>query len=74
LQVAGTPYSVKFMPNVWSRALQNPNVVALAYDRLATFEFGIAVEVFGLPRPEMGQDWYGFAVAAVYVGEMREVV
>ena len=73
MQVAGTPYSVKFMPNVWSRSLQNPNVVALAYDRLATFEFGIAVEVFGLPRPEMGPDWYRFAVAAVDDGDMRAV-
>jgi AraC family transcriptional activator FtrA len=69
--MAVTPYSVKFMPNVSS--LENPNVVALAYDRLATFEFGIAVEVFGLPRPEMGPDWYRFAVAAVDAGEMRAV-
>ena len=29
-------------------------VVALAYDGLCTFEFGVAVEIFGLPRPEMG--------------------
>ena len=28
-------------------------VVALAYDGLCTFEFGVAVEIFGLPRPEM---------------------
>jgi AraC family transcriptional activator FtrA len=40
-------------------------VVAIAYDRLCTFEFGIAVEVFGLPRPELGVTWYDFAVAAV---------
>jgi AraC family transcriptional activator FtrA len=26
-------------------------VVALAYDGLCTFEFGVAVEIFGLPRP-----------------------
>lgn len=69
MQVAGTPYSVKFMPNL----LSNPNVVALAYDRLATFEFGIAVEIFGLPRPEMGPHWYRFAVAAVDEGDMRAV-
>jgi AraC family transcriptional activator FtrA len=49
----------------------NRNVVALAYDGLCTFEFGVAVEVFGLPRPEMGPDWYHFAVAAVDSGEMR---
>ncbi len=33
-------------------------VVALAYDGLCTFEFGVAVEIFGLPRPEMGDNWY----------------
>ena len=42
----------------------NPLVVALAYDGLCTFEFGVAVEVFGLKRPEMGEGWYHFAVAA----------
>ncbi len=31
-----------------------PQVVVLAYDGLCTFEFGVAVEIFGLPRPEMG--------------------
>jgi AraC family transcriptional activator FtrA len=39
-------------------------VVALAYDRLCTFEFGCVVEVFGLPRPELGARWYRFAVCA----------
>ncbi len=46
-------------------------VVALAYDGLCTFEFGVAVEIFGLPRPEMGDNWYHFAVAAVDEGELR---
>ncbi|KSV87548.1 hypothetical protein N184_30810, partial [Sinorhizobium sp. GL28] len=46
-------------------------VVALAYDGLCTFEFGVAVEMFGLPRPEMGEDWYRFAVASVDPGELR---
>lgn len=49
----------------------NRLVVALAYDGLCTFEFGVAVEAFGLARPEMGDDWYRFAVAAVDEGEMR---
>lgn len=48
-----------------------PLVVALAYDGLCTFEFGVAVEVFGLPRPELGDSWYRFAVAAVDDGELR---
>jgi AraC family transcriptional activator FtrA len=38
-------------------------VVALAYDRLCTFEFGIAVELFALPRPEFDFPWYDFKVA-----------
>ncbi len=41
------------------------NVVVLVYDGLCTFEFGIAVEVFGLPRPEMGPDWYRFRVCSL---------
>ncbi|TPM29321.1 transcriptional regulator FtrA [Mesorhizobium sp. B2-3-4] len=49
----------------------NRLVVAIAYDGLCTFEFGVAAEVFGLPRPEMGPDWYRFAVAGIDAGEMR---
>lgn len=58
-------------PPVPSSVLTGPLVVALAYDRLCTFEFGIAVEVFGLSRPEMGSGWYRFAVAGVDAGPMR---
>jgi AraC family transcriptional activator FtrA len=46
-------------------------VVALAYDRLATFEFGIVVELFGLPRPELDVDWYQFAVCSLDRGPLR---
>jgi AraC family transcriptional activator FtrA len=46
-------------------------VVALAYDGLCTFEFGIAVEVFGLPRPELGPTWYRFGVCSVDRGPLR---
>ncbi|MBB3898569.1 transcriptional regulator FtrA [Roseococcus suduntuyensis] len=49
----------------------NRLVVAVAYDGLCTFEFGCAVEVFGLPRPEMGEGWYRFAVAAAEPGPLR---
>ena len=51
--------------------LANRRVVALAYDGLCTFEFGVAVELFGLPRPEMGPDWYRFATAAIEPGPLR---
>jgi AraC family transcriptional activator FtrA len=50
----------------------NPRSVAvLAYDGLCTFEFGQVVEVFGLPRPEMGDDWYRFQVCAERPGPLR---
>ncbi|MES2126567.1 MAG: transcriptional regulator FtrA [Pseudomonadota bacterium] len=46
-------------------------VVAIAYDRLCTFEFGCAVEVFALERPELDVDWYDFAVCAIEPGPIR---
>ncbi len=46
-------------------------VVALAYDRLCTFEFGCTVELFALERPELGVAWYDFAVCAVEQGPIR---
>ncbi|MFC6633178.1 transcriptional regulator FtrA [Microbulbifer taiwanensis] len=48
----------------------NRSVALLAYDGLCTFEFGVAVEVFGLPRPEM-PEWYDFRVCAVEPGPLR---
>lgn len=54
------------MPNT-----SGPLVVALVYDGLCTFEFGIVAEVFGLPRPEMGPQWYRFASAAIEPGPLR---
>lgn len=60
------------MPNALPLApLANPLVVAIAYDGLCTFEFGIATEIFALSRPEMGENWYRFAVAGVDDGQMR---
>ena len=38
--------------------VSRPLVVVLAYDGLCTFEFGVGVEIFGLPRPELGDEWY----------------
>lgn len=51
--------------------LQGPLVVALLYDRLCTFEFGIVAEIFGLPRPEMGPGWYRFASCPIEEGPLR---
>ncbi|WP_071870549.1 transcriptional regulator FtrA [Atopomonas hussainii] len=46
-------------------------VVTLAYDGLCTFEFGIAVEIFGLARPEFDFPWYRHQVAAIEPGPLR---
>jgi len=51
--------------------MKNHLVVALAYDGLCTFEFGCAVEVFSLERPELGVDWYRFAACAQSRGTVR---
>lgn len=45
-------------------------VVTLAYDGLCTFEFGIVVELFGLPRPEF-ERWYRLKVARVGDGPLK---
>lgn len=63
------PENSKMMTNL--RQDRPARVVVLAYDGLCTFEFGVAVEIFGLPRPEMGDAWYQFAVAGVDEGELR---
>ncbi|MES2938019.1 MAG: transcriptional regulator FtrA [Pseudomonadota bacterium] len=44
--------------------MKNHLVAAFAYDGLCTFEFGCVVEMFALARPELGVDWYRFAVCA----------
>lgn len=46
-------------------------VVAVAYDHLCTFEFGCAVELFALPRPELPVSWYEFAVCAAERGSLH---
>ncbi|GGK08539.1 transcriptional regulator FtrA [Pseudomonas matsuisoli] len=43
----------------------------LAYDGLCTFEFSIALEVFGLPRPEFDFPWYSHRIVAVDPSPMR---
>src|SRR5262249_41631148 len=52
--------------------MRDPGLVAvIAYDGLCTFEFGIAVEIFGLPRPEFSFPWYRFAVVGADRGALR---
>src|SRR5215813_4917271 len=50
---------------------RNRRVVAIAYDGLCTFEFGVVVEMFGLPRPELGVPWYEFEVCSLEHGPIR---
>lgn len=50
---------------------RNPLTVGLlAYEGLCTFEFGIMVELFGLPRPEF-ERWYRLCVCALEPGPLR---
>ncbi|MCE4062354.1 transcriptional regulator FtrA [Pandoraea sputorum] len=51
--------------------MKNRLAVALAYDRLCTFEFGCVTELFALERPELGVDWYRFSVCAIEPGPLR---
>ena len=53
-----------FQANGHDRRPPARNVVAVAYDGLCGFEFGVATELFGLPRPELDVDWYHFSVVA----------
>ncbi len=52
-------------------APQNRSVVAVVYDGLCAFEFGVAAELFGLARPELDVDWYDFSVVSVDEGPLR---
>ena len=60
---------MKILP---ARRSRRPLVAALVYDGIGTFELGIVIEVFGLPRPEQ-PDWYRFLVCAIEPGPLRAV-
>lgn len=62
---------LNIMPNASDPPLTGPQVVVLAYDGLCTFEFGVAYEVFGLARPEMGSGWYRYSTAAIETGRLH---
>lgn len=46
-------------------SLRDRSVVAIAYDRLSIFELGMAAEVFGRRRRELGVSWYDFRICAL---------
>jgi AraC family transcriptional activator FtrA len=56
------PYIIEIMPT----ASRTPNrlVAALLHEKVAAFELGIVTEIFGLPRPQMGPDWYRLVTVA----------
>jgi AraC family transcriptional regulator, transcriptional activator FtrA len=63
---------VKNMPSLSTRENDGStprSVAVLAYDGLCTFEFGIAVELFGLRRPEI-DNWYTFEVCGLERGPL----
>ena len=61
---------VPYLPRKRSNESRRHRVAVLAYDGLCTFEFGIAVELFGLPRPEL-DNWYAFEVCGLESGALR---
>lgn len=58
------------MTKLDTQPLNRPLVCAIAYDGLCTFEFGIAVELFALPRPEF-DNWYQFVTVKAEAGPIR---
>jgi AraC family transcriptional activator FtrA len=75
--MVGSPFAARQWPNghhpprlrhtgpVADSAPANHKVAVHAYDGIAAFELGVAVEVFALPRPELDVAWwYDFALFA----------
>ena len=60
---------IEIMPK--ARGARNPLVAALLHEKVATFELGIVAEIFGLPRPEMGPDWYRLITVAEELRPLR---
>ncbi len=58
------------MPKDVPHSAKPPLVCAIAYDGLCTFEFGIAVELFALDRPEFTH-WYRYATVKADPGPIR---
>jgi AraC family transcriptional regulator, transcriptional activator FtrA len=49
-------------------------VAAILYDSVNPFELGVATEVFGVDRPELGVPWYRLLVCAAHPGPIRTAV
>ncbi len=59
-------------PRRRSRAAHHA-VAVYAFDGMSPFELGCVVEVFGLPRPELGVPWYELKVCAESPKPLRAV-
>lgn len=59
------------MPLPIPESPEGPLVATLIYDGLCTFEFGLAYELFGLPRPELGKNWYRYQTVAIEDGPIN---
>ena len=74
LPAAQMPIIVNIVPKPRTAQKQNravsQRVAVLAYEGLCTFEFGVTVELFGLPRPEL-DSWYSFEVCGLERGLIR---
>src|SRR5215469_2629692 len=46
-------------------------VATLLYDEVNPFELGVATEVFGVERPELGVPWYRFLLCAAEARPIR---
>jgi AraC family transcriptional activator FtrA len=54
-------------------ATAHHTVAVYAFDGMSPFELGCVVEVFGLPRPELGVPWYELKVCAESAKPLRAV-
>ncbi len=54
-------------------ATTHHTVAVYAFDGMSPFELGCVVEVFGLPRPELGVPWYELKVCAQTAQPLRAV-
>lgn len=52
------------------KSTRSKHVAILAYDQLCTFEFGLSVEIFATPRPQI-PNWYTCKTVAVEDGPLR---
>ena len=68
---------VSFSPRSLARVRKSPRprtVAAVVLNGVHPFELGVACEVFGLDRPELGVSWYRFRVCAAEPAPLKTSV